>query len=200
MANNLFLDATELMQQNDTLNYINYENIAEGNREFLRSDTWDFEFTVPPAAVYFPGNGLLKKRMMNVNPQFPSQLGNMQAVIRQFQINQSTFSGTTAGSISIDYMDREDQAITAWLDDWRDKIGGRQNRYAFRKEDVIAQGRLIWMNSSRKPIREYTIYTMQLQDPGAGINPQFTSDDAQNLGQVSASWSFEHFELTWKNI
>jgi hypothetical protein len=45
MANNLFLDAKELLLQNDQLNYINYESISEEHKEFLRSDTWDFVFT-----------------------------------------------------------------------------------------------------------------------------------------------------------
>lgn len=200
MASNLFLDASELMQQNDQLNYINYDNLRENNREFLRSDTWDFEFTIPAAAVYFPGNALLKRRMINVNPQFPVTLSQMTAVIRQFSINQQVFSGTTSGTISIDYMDFEDQAIMAWLDDWRDKIGGRKDRYAFRKEDVVAEGVLTIMNSSRRPIRKYTMYAMQLQDPGQGLNPQLTSDDAQNVGNISASWVFEHYDVEFLNI
>lgn len=200
MANNLFLDAKELMLQNDGLNYINYETLSENNREFLRSDTWDFEFTQPAAAVYFPGNALLKARTQAVNPQFPVGLGQMTAVIRGFQINQTTISGTTAGTISIDYMDREDQAMMAWLDDWRDKCGTRENRYAFRKEDTIAQGRLVIMNSSRKPIREYEILGIQPQDVGNGLNPSLTSDDPQNVGAISATFAFEHYHLLWKNI
>lgn len=200
MANNLFLDAKELMLQNDGLNYINYETISENNKEFLRSDVWDFQFTQPAAAVYFPGNALLKARTQAISPQFPTQIGQMTAVIRQFQIQQSTISGTTAGTIGIDYNDREDQAIMAWLDDWRDKCGDRQNRYAFRKEDTVAQGRLTIYNSSRKPIREYELLTMQIVDPGNGLNPSLTSDDPQNVGQISASFSFEHFNLIWKNI
>lgn len=200
MANNLFLDAKELLLQNDGLNYINYETLSEEHKEFLRSDIWDFQFTEPAAAVYFPGNALLKARTQAVNPQFPVGLGQMQAVIRQFTIQQTTISGTTAGSLSIDYNDREDQAINAWLDDWRDKCGGREHRYVFRKEDTIAQGRLTMYNSSRKPIRIYDVLTMQPTDIGNGLNPAFNSDDPQNVGQISATFSFEHFRLTWKNV
>jgi hypothetical protein len=200
MASNLFLDAKELMLQNDGLNYINYETLSENNKEFLRSDVWDFFWSQPAAAVYFPGNAMLRARTQAVNPQFPVQLGQMTAIIRQFQIQQSTISGTTAGSISIDYNDREDQAIFAWLDDWRDKCGDREHRYAFRKEDVVAQGRLTIYNSSRKPIRIYDCLTMQITDPGNGLNPSLNSDDPQNVGQVSATFSFEHFKLAWKNI
>lgn len=200
MSNNLFLDEKEILQQNDTLNYINYETISEDNKEFLRSDVWDFTFTQAANAVYFPGNALLKARTQAVNPQFPVGLGQMSAVIRQFTIQQTTISGTTAGTISIDYNDREDQAITAWLDDWRDKCGTRESRFSWRKEDTIAQGRLTMMNSSRKPIRIYEILTIQPTDVGNGLNPAFNSDDPQNVGQVSATFAFEHYHLAWKNI
>lgn len=200
MANNLFLDAKELLLQNDALNYINYDTLSEEHKEFLRSDVWDFQFTQPANAVYFPGNALLKARTQAVNPQFPVALGQMQAVIRQFTIQQTTISGTTAGSLSIDYNDREDQAIMAWLDDWRDKCGDREHRYTFRKEDLIAQGRLTVYNSSRKPIRIYTVMTIQPTDVGNGLNPSLTSDDPQNVGTISATFSFEHFRLDWKNI
>lgn len=200
MANNLFLDAKELLLQADGLNYINYETLSEEHKEFLRSDVWDFQFTEPAAAVYFPGNALLKARTQAVNPQFPVGLGQMTAVIRQFTIQQTTISGTTAGTLGIDYNDREDQAILAWLDDWRDKCGTRENRYSWRKEDTIAQGRLTIYNSSRKPIRIYSILTIQPTDVGNGLNPSLNSDDPQNVGQVSATFSFEHYNLDWKNI
>ena len=200
MASNPFLDVSEILKGNDELSYINYSNFNESNKEFLRNDVWDFTWTQAPAAVYFPGNDLLKARMRSVSPQFPTQLSQMQTNIRQFTIQQSVFSGSTAGTLSLEYCDREDQAITAWLDDWRDKIGGRENRFAFRKEDLVGQGELVMFNSSRKRIRTYTIYTIQLQDMGQGISPQFGSDDAQNIGETQASFSFEHFEMKWENI
>lgn len=200
MANNLFLDAAQLMLQADGLNYINYENLNQSNKEFLRSDTWDFKFTQPAAAVYFPGNDLLQARTISATPQIPYQLTQMTAIIRGFQINQTVKSGTTSGTISIDYNDLEDQSINAWLFDWADKCGDSEHRYAFRKEDTIAQGKLTIMNSSRKPLRIYSLLGMQIVDPGNGLNPALTSDDPQNVGMVSASFTFEHYRLDWKNF
>lgn len=200
MSSNLFLDAKQLLLQNDGLNYINYETLSQEHREFLRSDTWDFYFTQAANAVYFPGNALLRARTMSVNPQFNFAMGQMTAIIRQFQLNQSTISGTTAGSISIDYMDFEDQAINAWLLDWRNKCGDMENRYTFRKEDTVSEGRLTIYNSSRKPIRIYNLHTMQPTDIGAALNMALTSDDPQNVGATTATFAFEHMSLEWKNI
>ena len=200
MASNLFLDAKELLLQNDGLNYINYDTLSEEHKEFLRSDLWDFTFTQPANAVYFPGNAMLHARTKAVNPSVNVGLGQMSAVIRQFTIQQAVISGTTAGTIGIDYQDREDQAINAWLDDWRDKIWGREHRYSFRKEDTIAQGRLTMYNSSRKPIRIYDLLTIQPQDIGSGLNPAFSSEDPSDVGSISATFGFEHFRLAWKNI
>lgn len=200
MANNPFLDELPILDKNNTLSYINYETISDEHKEFLRSDTWDFQFTVPAAAVYFPGNQLLRARTVSISPQFPVNIGQMQATIRQFTILQNTISGTTSGSISFEYQDREDQAIIAWLDDWRDKLGSREHRYAFRKEDTIAQGKLTLMNSSRMPIRIYEILTMQPIDSGQGLSPMLTSDDPVDVGKISATFTFEHYRLIWKNV
>jgi len=199
MASNLFLDAKELLLQNDGLNYINYETLNESQKEFLRSDLWDFTWTSTPNAVYFPGNALIKARTRAVSPSFNYAISQIQVVIRQFTIQQNHISGTTAGTIGLEYTDREDQAISAWLDDWREKLWGRDHRYTFRKEDTIANGRLTMYNSSRKPIRQYDLLTMQPTDIGSSLNPQFTSDDPANTGDISATFSFEHFRLYYSN-
>lgn len=198
---NLFLEAKSLLEKNDQLSYINYDDLNQSGYEFLRSDLWDFQFTVPAPAVYFPGNDFVRRRMRAVTPTFNSSIGQLGAVIRGFQIWQNTYSGTTAGTITIEYQDFEDQAIMAWLDDWREKLGDRSNRFSFRKQDTVAQGELTVFNSSRVAIRKYTIKSIQLQDPGASglYSPGFNSEDPSDLGQISANFSFEHMELSWEN-
>jgi len=39
-----------------------------------------------------------------------------------------------------------------------------------------------------------------LMDPGTLMNPMLSSDDAQNVGQVSATFMFEHWRPLAKNI
>lgn len=197
---NLWLDAKELLGQADDLNYINYDTLKEDNKEFLRTDVWDFQFIDPPHAVYFPGNAMLRARTQEVSPTFPTGLGEITAVIRQFTIRQTVLSGTTAGTVSMTILDREDQAMSLFVDDWRDKLGGRDNRYTFRKEDTVATAKLTMFNSSRVAIRTYMIYGVQIQESAGTINPQFNSEDAQQAGTINLTLSFEHFELTWENI
>lgn len=197
---NIFLDVATIIGDNDNLDYINYESISEEHKEFLRSDMWDLEFLQAPAACYFPGNELLKKRTKGTTPSFPTELGEISADIRHFTIRQKTISGTTKGTISVDYVDREDQAIRFFLDDWRDKIWNRQNRYAFRKEDTIATLKLTQFNSSRVPIIEYVMYAVQPDAIGDPFNSAFTSDDPANTGEFSVTFSFEHYDVNPLNI
>lgn len=200
MAGNLFLDAKELLLQNDGLNYINYNTLKEEHKEFLLSNLWNFRFSVPPAAVYYPGEQMLAARTQSVDPSFPGGLTEVSAIIRQFTIRQTVMSGTTAGSFTVQYNDREDQAIAVFIDDWRDKLGDRENRYMFRKEDTIATGILTMYNTSRKPIREYTLHAVQPGDGSPVIQGSFNSDDPTNIGQYSIQFTFEHMDLTWKNV
>lgn len=198
---NLFLDTRALLEKNDSLNYINYDEIREEHKEFLRSDLWDLEVIEAAHAVYFPGNQMLKVRTTGVSPSFGGGLTEIEATIRQFRIRQTVISSTTSGTISVTYIDREDQAIRIFLDDWREKLWGRENRYTYRKEDTIATWRLTHFNSSRKPIAKFLMYAIQ---PSSGIdetiNKSFDSGDPQNIGEYNITYSFEHYSLEWCNI
>lgn len=198
---NILLDLGNLIGKDKTLGYINYETLKEDHKEFLRSDMWDLEFIEAPHAVYFPGNTLLKARTTGCTPSFGGGVGEIEAIIRQFRIRQTVISGTTSGTISVQYMDREDQAIRIFLDDWRDKIWNRNNRFTFRKEDTIATLRLTQYNSTRKPLVKYIMYACQINGGQDDIiNKGFTSDDPSNIGDYDVTYSFEHYELEWCNL
>lgn len=196
----LFLDPKDILNQNNGLNYINYENINEDQREFLLSNLWDFEFIVPPAAVYFPGNALLKTRMVSVSPTFPQALTEVSATIRQFKINQSVPSGNTNCTVQLEFIDREDQAISVFVRDWANKIGDPDTKFQYRKEDTICQGVLTMFNTSRVPIRRYKCFTGQPLSEGFQPGLQFTSDDPAQNGNVSLNLTFEHYRLIWENL
>jgi len=175
---NLFLESIDLLASaNDPLNYIEYSKINEEQKEFLRSDMWDLQFLEAPHAVYFPGNDLLRLRTTEVNPSFNASLGEISAVIRQYKIRQTVISGQSDGTISVNYVDREDQAIRTFIHDWREKLWALKNRYTFRKEDTIGTIKLTQFNSSRKPINEWIMYAVQLQDGDAdSMNKSFNTE------------------------
>lgn len=198
MAKNLFLDAKELLQKNDSLNYINYENINEEQREFLRTDLWDWRFSVPPAAVYYPGDDLIHTRLRAVSPQFTYGMSTtITATIRGFDIQQNV-GFKSSGTLTLDFTDREDQCISVFLTDWQEKLTARDTKYTFRKEDTVAEGILTMFNSSRIPIRRYKVLTVQLMDPAPSLS--FTSDDPAQNGELSANFTFEHHRLLWENL
>jgi len=199
MAKNIFLEAKQHLVQNDRLNYMNYEDIREEKKEFIRNDFFDFEFISTPSAVYCPKPEILKARLAAIEPNFPAGVGLMEVTIRGFTIRQAVIQGTTAGSIALTFYDREDQAISAFIDDWRDKLGDRQNRYAFRKEDTCAEGKLTVFNTSRKPIREYTMHSLQIADGLGTLNVAYGSDDPQQSGTCQLVMNFEHYDYQFLN-
>jgi hypothetical protein len=198
MARNLFMDTAELLNQNDGLNYINYETLSEEHKEFLRSDLWDLEIVSAPPAVYFPGNAMLKARTRGVTPSFGAGLTEIQAIIRHFKIRQTVISGTTEGTINVEYTDREDQAISYFVDDWRQKIADRDTKYSFRKEDIVADARLVILNSSRIPVRTLEFYNCVIQD--AGLDENGTAEDGADRSDVPLSLRFEHYRRVFDNL
>ena len=198
---NILLDLGSMIGDDKPLGYINYETLKEEHKEFLLTNNWDLEFLEAPHACYFPGNQLLKVRTTAVTPSFPGDITEIEAIIRQFSIVQSVGSGTTKGTISVTYVDREDQAIRIFLDDWRDKISNRENRFSFRKEDTIATVRLTHYNTTRKPIATFLMYAVRPQGNLAEtMNTSFNSDDAAQAGEYSVTYTFEHFKPEWNNL
>lgn len=193
----LFLDPAEILQTNDALNYINYENMNEEQREYLRTDLWDFEFTVPPAAVYFPGNALIKTRLTGVSPNFPGALGTITANFRGFDIAQKVGVHSN-GSVTLNFIDREDQAITYFKLDWQQKLTNLDNRFTYRKEDTVAECKLTMFNSSRIPIFKWTLLTCQLDD--GTLSRSFTSDDPAQNGETEMVLTYEHIRPLGLNL
>jgi len=197
-----FIKVSDFLEKaDDPLGYINYDNFREEDKEFLRSDLWDLEWIEAPHSVYFPGNDLFRARTTGVTPSFSAGLGEIQAIIRQFQIRQTVISGQSNGTITCDYVDREDQSIRAFVHDWRDKLWGLQDRYTFRKEDTVGTVKLTQFNSSRKAIAQFTMHAVQLNGGADDIlNKAFNSDDPANNGEFSITYSFEHYEVNWLNM
>jgi hypothetical protein len=199
---NPFLQVSDMVSQYDSLNYIQYDQIRQTKQDFLLSNQWDWDWVTRPKAVFMPDNSYLKAHMKGCTPTFNSQIGEVSATIRHNKIRQSVMSGDQGGTITIEYEDFEDQGISAWLDDWREKFGDRKYHYAFRLEDTYADGLLTQFNSSRRPIRKWTVQTIQLNDPGnAGFyTPGLTGEDPADLGAISAVFAFENAYPVWNNI
>jgi hypothetical protein len=198
---NKFIDIKDVVSEGDYLSYINYDELKEEHKEFLRSDLWDVEFLEAPHAVYFPGNALLKRRIRSANPSFNAGMSELMAIIRQFYIHQTVRSGQSNGTISLDYQDREDQVIRAFLWDWYNKISDHETRFSFRKEDTQAVIKLTEFNSTRRPIAEFVMYSCQPTDGAAeAINKPHESEDPADNGQYTSTLSFEHYTFRFLNL
>lgn len=200
MATNRFLNAIDIIgADNDWLKHIDYHKINESQKEFLRSDMWEFQFIAPPACTYYPGNDYVAARLKAVSPQFPALFGGkIAATIRQFEIHQ-TGSVRSNGDITLTFQDREDQAMTAFVEDYAQKASDRDNRFSFRKEDLICECKLIIFNTSRIPVREYRMFGC-IPTQGNFNEGNFGSEDAAEIGEVSLTLSFEHYKKFLLNV
>jgi len=187
-------DVYSSMVDDDVLRYVNYRNIEQSDKEFIRNDFWDLEFVTSPIATYFPGNDLLKARLKTFSYTTEEGISEMTSTIRGFKVRQSTQSGTTSGTLTLEYTDREDQAVSLFHEDWKQKIGSRRTRFAYRKLDTICDIKATWFNTPRTPIREVYFYSCQLTN---NPNPwTVSSEDAGNdNGEISMELAFEHHEV-----
>ena len=98
----------------------------------------------------------------------------------------------TSGQITLQFTDKEDQAITYFVDDWRQKIADRDTKYSFRKDDLVADAQLVITNSSRIKVRTLNFYNCIIRD--AGIDENGTAEDGTDRAEVPLTLDFEHYE------
>jgi hypothetical protein len=183
---------------NGNMGFIEYETYKDNNKEFLRGDLWEFTFTNPPKIVYYPGDDIFKARLNQVNLGIDTSVTGFEKRFRgNFVIFQQT-GQQTSGQITLQFTDREDQAITYFADDWRQKIADRTTKYSFRKDDLVADAKLIITNSSRLDVRTLHFYNCIIQD--AGIDENGVAEDGSDRAEVPITLKFEHYERDFDNL
>lgn len=97
-------------------------NGLEDNKEFLRGDMWEFTLVNPPKIVYYPGDDIFKARLNQVNLGLDSSVSGFEKRMRGNYVIFQRTGQSTSGQITLQFTDREDQAISYFVDDWKCKI------------------------------------------------------------------------------
>lgn len=181
------------------MHFIDYENTyRDNNREFLRGDMWEFKVTNAPKIVYYPGDDLINARLNSVQVGIDYSTTGIEKRMRGgFNIAQRT-SQNTSGTLTLQFVDREDTAITYWVTDWRNKISDPDTRYSFRKADLVMDAKLTITNSSRIAVKTLYFYNLLYQD--APINENGEEASETDRADVSLSMSFEHYHREEENL
>jgi hypothetical protein len=181
------------------MSFIDYERTyKDDNKEFLRGDMWEFSFINPPKIVYYPGDAIFKARLNNVSVSLNTSTNGFEKVFRgNYHIMQKT-GQMTNGQLSLSFIDKEDQAISYFVDDWRQKIADRDTKYSFRKDDLVADCQMVLTNSSRKKVRTLTFYNCTIDD--APLDENGVAEDGTDRSDVQLSMSFEHHSRDFDNI
>lgn len=181
------------------MQFIDWEkSYKDNNKEFLRGDMWEFSFTNAPKIVYYPGDAIFNARLNQVNVGIDTSVNGFEKRMRgNFSVYQQT-GQNTAGTLSLGFVDREDQAITYFLDDWHQKIADRDTKYSFRKDDLVADCKLVFTNSSRVAVRTLEFFNCIIADKT--IDENGVGEDGSDRSDVQVTMKFEHYKRTFNNI
>lgn len=181
------------------MDFIDYTNTyKDNNKEFLRGDMWELKWT-PPAIVYWPGDEIINARLNAVNVQINYSVSGIQKRMRgNFTIYQQT-GQDTSGTLSLSFVDKEDQAISYFITDWRNRIADPDTKFSFRKDDLVAPMiELIITNSSRVSVRKLRFYNCIILDGTMDENGM--DQDGTDRADLQLSMAFEHYQRDWDNI
>lgn len=191
---------SELVRGSDGyMKFIDYQKTyRDDNKEFLRGDMWEFQFFNAPKIVYYPGDTIMNARLNSVNVSIDYSVSGFDKRMRgNYVIHQAT-GQSTSGQLSLSFVDREDQAITYFVDDWKQKVADRDTKYSFRKDDLVADCRLILTNSSRIAVRTIEFYNCMIMD--APLDENGAAEDGTDRADVQLSMFFEHYSRDFDNL
>ena len=182
----------------DLMYFIDYLNYRDNNKEFLRGDMWEFHMDHSPKIVYYPGDMLINTRLNSVQVGIDYSTTGIEKRMRGgFTISQRT-SQNTSGTLTLQFLDREDTAITYWVIEWRNRISDMDTRYSFRKDDLVADCSLTITNSSRVAVKKLYFYNCLYQD--APINENGEEASETDRADVTLTMSFEHYHRDEFNL
>ena len=181
------------------MKFIDYTSTyKDDNKEFLRGDMWQFDFLNWPRIVYSPGNSIFHARLNSVQVGIDGAVNGFEKRMRgNFVIRQQT-GQNTSGQLTLSFIDKEDQAISYFVDDWKQKIADRDTKYSFRKDDVVADCQLVLTNSSRLAVRTLNFYNCVIMD--APLDENGVDADGTDRADVQLSLAFEHYERNFDNL
>ncbi len=191
---------TDLVRGNKgRMSFIDYNSTyRDNNKEFLRGDMWEFQFVNPPRIVYYPGDDIVNARLNSVQVAIDNSVNGFEKRMRGNYVIRQQTGQNTSGSLSLAFIDREDQAISYWIDDWRQKISDRDTKYSFRKDDLVCDCRMIITNSSRIDVRTLDFYNCVIMD--GTLDESGADVDGTDRADVQLQLAFEHYERSWDNL
>lgn len=172
------------------LTHRNYFKVAEANLELIRADLWDIEFLHFPKAVYDPGIELIKRRLNKVS------FGNFsdpEAITKEVLGHTTTSHAgrkSSPQSVTLSFVDREDQALTFMIQDWKDQTA--ESDYGFgrhKSEMIIDQFNIIYYNTLLQPYQRIEFYHGLYE---ASDLPKEAEDHGGDNSDVSITIKFAH--------
>lgn len=184
---------------NGYMSFIDYQNTyVDDNKEFLRGDMWEFSMYNAPKIVYYPGDKIMNARLNSVNIAIDDSVSGFEKRMRgNFVIRQQT-GQQTSGSLTLSFIDREDQAISYFVDDWRQKVADRDTKYSFRKDDLVCDCRMVLTNSSRLSVRVLSFYNCSIMS--ATLDENGVAEDGSDRADVQLNLAFEHYSRDYTNL
>jgi len=170
----------------EVLEHRNYYQVAESNLEFIRSDIWDIEIGTNdwPLAVYNPGIEIFKKRLKTINISLQNSATIIDKQIFAQTIQQNAGRDIQSGSVTFNFIDKEDQAITFMLNDWLNQIGDPQTGFGRHKKELIFNFKINFYNTLLQKYRYYNCVAGLLESVDIPDNAEEKGSDNSEVNMT----------------
>lgn len=170
------------------LEHRNYLKVAQGNLELIRGDIWDIEFVKWPDALYNPGIDLLKARLKDIETPSLSEPVLLEKDVLGHKIYSPGGRNGSPGDVTLNFIDREDQAITYMIQNYVDAHGDPDNGFSRHKAELFFHVNIIFYNTLLKPFRKLECTTGLY---GGHTIPDNPGDHGTDLSEVSLTLKFQ---------
>lgn len=193
-----FIDLQSIGIQDGYMGFVQYERLNGNNRDFLWTHMWDIEIPTPPRVVAWPGIDIIRHRLQEVSLEISQEaMATQEIEIRGFKLIQSG-GYDSSGSITLRFIDFEDQFIFHMYQDFMQAIGANRFKFHFRKEDfMIPIINIYFLNATRQPVRRYSLLGVVFT--GGEVNTEMTTSPSDVRANVALNFRFQHHTVTIMN-
>lgn len=189
---------SKMIDKNSRMGFIGYDTYKDNNKEFLRGDMWELKVTSAPKIVYYPGDDIINARLNSVNVGINYGVTPLDKRMRGGYTISQGVDQDTSGTLSLSFVDREDQAITYFVQEWRNRIADPDSKYSFRKDDVVMNCELYITNSSRIDVRKLSFYNCHILN--GSFNENGDAEAGTDRSDVNLELRFEHYSREFLNL
>lgn len=195
--------ASEAANGTNDFAQMRWNQYMDNNKEWKRPDLWTIKMLSPAPAIYYPGDAIINARLdrCQVNRESFKYKVAQPTTVRGYYALGAQPNGFVqmAGTVVMNFADKQDYAIELWIKSTRDLISHPETRFSYPVELLMSQVELAYHNTVQQRTKVHTFFNAVPFDNNVADDNPVTGDVSFGADN-SYTWAFPWHKEEYMNI